>query len=166
VAARWGADGSVGDVSIGPSGALDAASFKPYDPTAKALYVGTPTMSAVGRALAAVVAGPGTDIVTGTRASALRRGPGGKWGLQLDGRVAGGEAEAARCGARLGAMAVRASWRRGGQRHTNLHAERSFSHRPHSYTAALVQGQKSQLHRRRARPAPLCRQGSRVWAGV
>lgn len=124
VVARWGADGSVGDVGAfatsddelrergsgggGGSGALDVGSFQPYDAGSKLMYVGVPTMSAVGRHLAAA-AGERVELLTATRVAALQQsgggnggggGGGGGWQLELEGRGRGdagnGQAAAAR----------------------------------------------------------------------
>ena len=77
VVARWGA-GRLGTVACDASGRLDWSSFVPHAPSKQA-YVGTPSMSAVGRhLLAASVARPGSGtlaVATGTRAApgSLRR---------------------------------------------------------------------------------------------
>jgi hypothetical protein len=104
--ARWGADGSIGDVAARADGTLDLASFSAYDPMAKPMFVGVPSMSAVGRRLAeaAGAARPGLELLLATRVRALRRpeGGGGGWLLDLERRAApagGGAAgsDAARC---------------------------------------------------------------------
>jgi len=83
--ARW--HGAVGDINASGSGVLDLGSFRPGG---KALYVGSPSNSAFGRALAARC-GPGRlSAHTAVRAHGLALEPAtGRWRLRVRPAAAG-----------------------------------------------------------------------------
>ncbi len=93
--AQWGGDGSIGDLTADPTTGNFLAPRSLFKPSEKVVYVGVPSMSAVGRRLAAAAGEGGRlEVLTGVRATALRRdgggsgGSSGKWLLELEGRAA------------------------------------------------------------------------------